>query len=244
MTKPQKAIVLAALGAAIAVGVWQTRRASRLLGQVEKLQQQQTPLAEHIRELREERDKATNMIRWLGEDPGRNERSDSELLRLRGAVAMLRQQLSEANLAKAQTPASMARGSQSADVLEQQKQSARTKGMDGRNYAMQLLSFAGDHQGSLPTNWQQVASFANNFPVTGTNEFELVHKRPMNLSDFGANLERTILVREYLAWPTADGQWGKIYGFADGHSLVVKIPDGDFAAWEKQNTFNPDSISP
>jgi len=243
MTNSQKAISVVALGAAIALGVYEARRASRLLIQVERLQQQQVPLADQIQRLQMERDKATNMIRWLNEELAKSGKNDLELLQLRGAIGVLGQQLAESNPGKKQSAAPIPQAGQPADLIEQQKQSARIKGLDGRNYSMHLLSFAKNNQGWLPTNWEQVASFMKIYPVTGTNEFELVYKRPVNVAEFGTNSEKSILVREFLAWPTVDGQWGRIYGFADGHSLVVRIPDGNFTAWEEQNTFNPESKS-
>lgn len=236
MTNTQKAIVVGTLTAAVLVGVYEARRASRLLGQVERLQQQQATLLEQVQPLQQEGDEAKRRLAAVRDEKERPDPNTAELLRLRGAVGVLSQQLAEA---KTQALAPMAQASEPADLLEQQKRTARIKGIDGKNYSMHLLSFAWDNQGWLPTNWQQLASFTNNYPVTETNEFELVHKRPVNLAELGTNVEKTILVRELLAWPTVDGQWGKIYGFADGHSLVVRIPDGNFAAWEEQNTFSP-----
>jgi hypothetical protein len=59
----------------------------------------------------------------------------------------------------------------------------------------------------------------------------MIHRQPIDQSALGTNSSRTALVREYLAWPTPDGQWGKIYGFADGSSQVVILKDGNFAGW-------------
>jgi hypothetical protein len=243
MTNPQKAIVVATLAAAVTVGVYEARLASRLVGQVEGLQQQQAPLLEEVRQLKQERDEAKRQLAALRDEKKRSDPNAAELLKLRGDVGVLRQQLAEANMAKTQLLAPIVEASQLADMLEQEKRTARVKMIDGKNYSMHLVSFANDNQGCLPTNWQQIASFTNDYAVTGTNEFELIHKRPVKLAELGTNLEKTILVREFLAWPTVEGQWGRIYGFADGHSQVVRMPDGNFADWEKQNTFNPESIS-
>jgi hypothetical protein len=99
-----------------------------------------------------------------------------------------------------------------------------------------------DNQGWFPTNWQQVGGFTNDYPVTGTNGFEIVHKGPINRVQLGTNADRTILLRS-AAWPTLDGKWERVYGFADAHSQVVMVPDGNFSAWEEQNTFTPESVS-
>ena len=177
----------------------------------------------------------------MRDEKERSDQNTPELLRLRGDVGVLGRQLAESNLAKTQASGPMAQARQAADMAEQEKRTARIKGIDGKNYCARLLSVA-DNQGWLPTNWQQVARFTNSYPVTETNEFELIHKGTVNLAELGTNAERTVLVREFMAWPTLDGQWGKIYGFADGHSLIVRVPDGNFTAWEEQNTYNPESI--
>jgi flagellar biosynthesis/type III secretory pathway chaperone len=242
MTNPQKTILVATLTAVICISVYEVRRASRLRRQLDGLQQQQAPLLQQVQQLQQERDDAKRQLVAVRDEKERSDQNTAELLRLRGDVGVLGRQLAEANLAKTQPSAPMAQASQPADMLEQEKRTARIKGIDGKNYSAHILSVAWENQGLLPTNWQQVARFTNSYPVTGTNEFELIHKGPVNLAELGTNAERTVLVREFMAWPTVDGQWGKIYGFADGHSLIVRVPDGNFTAWEEQNTYNPESI--
>ncbi len=66
-----------------------------------------------------------------------------------------------------------------------------------------------------------------------TNQFEMVYHGPVNWNELGTNMNRTVLIREYLAWPTPDGRWGKVYGFADGHTETHFEPDGDFTSWQK-----------
>ncbi len=243
MTTLQKTIIVATLTAAICVAIYEARRASRLLDQVQGLQRQQEPLLEQLQQLQQERDEAKRQLAALRDEKEHLDPNTAELLRLRGDMGVLRKQLAEANVAKSQSSAPVVQTSQPADLLEQQRRMARLKGLDGRNYSMHFVLFASDNQGWFPTSWQQVASFTNDYPVSGTNEFEIIHKRPVNLFELGTNAGKTILVREFLAWPTFDGQWGRIYGFADGHSDVIILPDGSFTAWEQQNTFNPESIS-
>jgi hypothetical protein len=241
MTTPTRAIAAVALIAAICVSIYEARRATGLFEEVQRLQQQQKPLSEQVEQLQQERDQTRRQLAALRDEQERSSRNTAELLRLRGDVGALRKQRAEASRAATPPSSTMVQTSQAVDPLEQQKQMARAKGIDGRNYSTHFVLFATQSQGWFPTNWEQVARFTNAYPVSGTNEFEIVHKRQINQAELGANAGRTILVREFLAWPTLDGQWGKIYGFADGRSEVVILPDGNFAAWEEQNTFNPES---
>jgi hypothetical protein len=222
----------------------------RLRGDVRTLQGQQAPLTGQIQQLQSELNDATNRVSWLRDENERLNRNTSELLRLRGEVGVLRDGQAEIKRLREENAALQARlGSHQtspnpiADQQENQRQVLRVKLSDGRNTAMHLLQFAGDNQGWYPTNWQDVTRYTNDYPVSGENGLEMVYKRPFHRDELGTNWDRTILVREYYAWPTYDGQWGKIYGFADSHSQVVILPDGNFAAWEAEYTFNPDWIA-
>jgi hypothetical protein len=47
----------------------------------------------------------------------------------------------------------------------------------------------------------------------------------------------TVLLREIEPRQAPDGGFWRIYAFTDGHSVLVKSPDGDFTAVEKQRGF-------
>jgi hypothetical protein len=238
MTATQKAIVCASVAILAGVGIYEAHQAARLRNEVQRLEQQKTPLAEQIQQLARDRDDHVRQLATLRNESEGLHKEAAELLKLRAEVSALRRQVTELGGTKPQTSAENIAASQPADALEQQKRVARAKSIDGRNYAVQLISFAEANQGWLPTNWQAVAAYETNFPTSGTNEFEMVYRPPLNRQELGTNLERTVLVREYLAWPTGDGKWGKVYGFADGHSEFIKLEDGNFAAWEQSNTYN------
>lgn len=243
MTTLQKGIIAATLGVALTVALYEARRATRLLGEAQALRQDAAPLNERVQRLQRERDEARRQLVSLQADNERLTRGAAELVKLRGEVAVLRKQLTEANMAAPAASTVTTRTGQPADPAEQQKLMARAKGADGVRHAMHFIVFASANDGWFPTNWQQVANVATDHPVSGTNDFEMVHQRPINRSTLGTNAGTTILVREFLAWPTFDGKWGKVYGFADGHSEAVILDDGNFTAWEEQNTFNPESVS-
>lgn len=90
MTTLQKAVVGAALAAAVGTGIYQARQASNARAEVEALKQQQRPLADQIRQWARERDEAASRIAGLREEVERLNRNTVELLRLRAEVARLR----------------------------------------------------------------------------------------------------------------------------------------------------------
>jgi len=249
MTIVQKALVATTVVALAGVGIYEGVQVFRLRDDVRTLQAQQAPLTGQIQQLQSDLSDATIQVSWLRDENERLNRNTAELLRLRGEVGVLRdgqaeiKRLREENAAlQASIASNQTSPNPIADLQENQRQVSRMKLFDGRNTAMQLFQFADDNQGWYPTNWRDVTRYTNDYPVSGENSFEMVFKRPFHRDELGTNWDRTIVVREYYAWPTYDGQWGKIYGFADSHSQVVILPDGNFAAWEAENTFNPDSI--
>ncbi len=239
MTTLQKTVITTTLAVVAGVGIYEARQASQLREQVQTLQQQQAPLTEQIEHFQSEHDEASNTLARLKEELAKNQQSSSELLKLRGEVGLLRRQAQESKQVQAKLNQPPALNDYPADVEEQQKRMQLGKMIDGKNYSAQLFTFADKNQGWLPTNWLQVADYSNDYPVSGTNDFEFVHKQPVNLRELGTNFGNTVVVREYIAWKTHDGKWRKIYGFADGHSQVVEVADGNFTGWKEQNTYTP-----
>jgi RNA polymerase sigma factor (sigma-70 family) len=114
MTTLQKTVVAAALAAAVGTGIFEAHQASQLREQNQVLQQQQASLAEQIRQLRQERDDATNQLTALlaENEQLKSNSNENELLKLRGEVGVLRAQLSDESHNKThseQAPLSSAR---------------------------------------------------------------------------------------------------------------------------------------
>lgn len=76
-------------------GIYEAHQASQLREQQQTLRQQQAPLTEQVQHLQRERDDATNRLAALQEEYVRlkSNSNQTELLRLRGEVGRLRQQL-------------------------------------------------------------------------------------------------------------------------------------------------------
>ena len=99
MTLFQKTLVTATVTVVVGAGVYQAHQATQLRHEVQDLQQQQAPLTAQIQQLQQERDAATNQVAALTEGTAKGNDHDLELLKLRGEVGVLRQQLSQATAA-------------------------------------------------------------------------------------------------------------------------------------------------
>jgi hypothetical protein len=96
MTSAQKLIVVVALVVCIGAALHQARQASRLAQEVRRLRADQQPLANQVAALQKERDEVAARLAQAQRDLARAQTNTSELLRLRGQVAVLRQQLQSA----------------------------------------------------------------------------------------------------------------------------------------------------
>jgi RNA polymerase sigma factor (sigma-70 family) len=107
MTTLQKTIVAAALTAAVGTGIYVVHQEAQLRSQIRTLEQQSSPLTAQIDQLQQERQQATDQLAALREENARlkSGSNSTELLKLRGQVGMLRQQVA-ANAEKSSQPAS------------------------------------------------------------------------------------------------------------------------------------------
>ena len=243
MTTLQKALVTATVAVLAGAGIYEMAHNSRLRDQVQTLQQLQAPLDEQVRQLQSERETAAQRVAGLNEELANARKNHAELLRLRGEVGSLRKQAQDAKRALLMATESLKSTDTPTAAIERQKWMQLGKHSVARQLSMELRDFADKNQGFLPTNWLQVIESDSEFSATETNAFEFVHLQPIQLSDLGTNISHTAIVREHMAWQAYDGNWRKVYGFADGHSQVVEVPDGNFSDWEARNTYRPGAIS-
>ena len=97
MTTPQKTLTALALAALAGAGLYYARQASSLRAQARALQQQQAPLMRQIMQSQRERDDATNRLASLAGEIAKLGGNSTELLKLRGQVALLQGNLSQTN---------------------------------------------------------------------------------------------------------------------------------------------------
>jgi len=250
MTTLQKTLVTATMAALAGTGIYEARQASQLHQQVRTLQQQQAPLTEQIQQLERERDGTAQRIAALQSENERLSNSTAELLKLRGAVGVLRRQLAET----AKSPAKPATPSQETGTAFTPEDELKQAGIAKMNYARDwLLAFhlyADQNQGQFPTNFNQAAHLLRDEAkieanlkehefLPGTPKFGLTPDR-YEIMYQGALAELTnssaiIVIREIEPWQAADGSWMRAYGFADGHSEIHKAADGNFETWEAKH---------
>lgn len=174
-------------------------------------------------------DDNASLSKSLADANSDNDRQMRELLRLRGA--------SRAHDKKPTAAAQPEQASQpqppSAQPNDDQHEPfwlGRLK--DSRNLAAMLIIYADAHNHQLPENAEDLAPYSKEFPLTGTNQFEIVYHGSLNdIKDPG----ETIIVRDAQPHRTPDNQWSKVYGFADGHSQHRVEPYGHFETYEKEH---------
>lgn len=103
MTTLQKTVITTALVVAAGAGIYEARQAADARAKVQTLHQQQAPLTEQLQRLTQERDDLTSKLAALHESNERQNANLDELLRLRGQVGMLRQQLAAGGNVKVQS---------------------------------------------------------------------------------------------------------------------------------------------
>jgi len=183
----------------------------------------------------------SNQLAAIGDANKLSQDQQTELLRLRGEVALLRQKNEQ--WAKAQSTSRGPAGAPAAqnnpsgppnepvDPLEHQKRISYAKMNDARDLLREFITSADAHQGQFPSEIDD-ANLYTQPGYSGTNNFEIVYH---GTRDAISDPSKTILIRENLAWPTVDGKWAKAYGFADGHAEIHIDPNGNFGAWEDQH---------
>lgn len=90
MTTLNKTLITATVAVLAGVGIYEARQAANARAQVQKLEEQQTPLTEQIRQLQLDRDNLASKLDALRGDNERLNRNTGELLKLRSEIGRLR----------------------------------------------------------------------------------------------------------------------------------------------------------
>lgn len=172
-----------------------------------------------------------------------------ELLRLRGEVGTLRRQIGQmaqlrdengrlqAALANANARIETAHNPAApVDPVEQYRINTVNA---AKQIGLAMRIFGGDNSDQYPTNLDQIIEYlgsATNF-IGGVklDDFELVNVGVPDLE----RQPNAIALRQKTPIQTPGGSWYRIYCMADGSVQTAESPDGNFDAWEKQNTEVP-----
>jgi RNA polymerase sigma factor (sigma-70 family) len=245
MTATQLKLGLGALvvaGATTAI-VIQHQMQSRLLAENQSLHQQ-------LAQLQNDNNDLSNRLADAGDAKKLTDDQFNELLRLRGEVGRLRNQAGQvqklqndnqelqAQLANAPTqPAQLAPEDQ-----YQLHQMHMTTAM--KQVALAIRIYEGDNNMQAPTNLDQLARYlepnTNGFSYTytvgnpdfiGMDNFEL-----MNVGSVNINLPLMLMIRERTPRRNPNGEWERIYAFADGSVQTINSDDGNFDVYERQHS--------
>ncbi|HEV2207363.1 MAG TPA: sigma-70 family RNA polymerase sigma factor [Verrucomicrobiae bacterium] len=168
---------------------------------------------------------------------------DGELLRLRGEVGSLRQQLAEATNAQSLSTNELSAANELTAARQRQQQLGIAKMTYEKTWLAAFIMYA-EQNHEYPTNFDQALLFwPSNWPSTHaleTNQvpglvpdnYEITYNGTLSSL---TNLSTVIVLREKQPWQTLDGGWVRTYGFADGHVEIHKAEDGNFLPWEQQH---------
>jgi RNA polymerase sigma factor (sigma-70 family) len=153
MTTIQKTILIAVLGTSVGVGLYEAHQASLLRSQIQSLQDQ-APATGQVDQLTRERDEARRALADLQSQSSGANGNTAELLRLRGEVGMLREQLA-ATEAKA-APSPSAANDPASNEAARAAQSAKVKSFYSRLIQeLQLTPEQADKFARLVGDWWQ-----------------------------------------------------------------------------------------
>lgn len=105
MTTFSKSLITAALAALAGTAIYAAHQNSKLRGEVQRLQQEQAPLAEQVQQFQQSYEDATNQMAGLQMENAQLESNNSELLALRNEVARLEKKVNTAARKKTTTVA-------------------------------------------------------------------------------------------------------------------------------------------
>jgi RNA polymerase sigma factor (sigma-70 family) len=236
MTTLQKAIVTATVAMLAGAGIYEARQAAQLREQNQTLQQQQAPLVEQVQQLQSERDAAMKRLAGMREDIDGLKSNQSELLKLRGEVGVLRRQASEASQGKHVAEQQLAAAMSSEEQFKKH-QSATANA--AKQVGLALHMFFADGGNQYPTNLTQLAKeLGGSFTIGEIDlaSFDIVGK---GARDPDHTNPKMVALRERLSRQAPDGTWKRIYLFDDGRVQTATSNDGNFDVWERQNTFSP-----
>ncbi len=209
-----------------------------------KLNEENYVLRQQLAQLQTENGSlSNNLLVAAGTSKGLATVQLTELLKLRGEVGQLQQQVGELGKLREEIQRLQTAQRQppqlspaSAEALAQQQQAAMDSLNRARQGVLAFVMYANENQQQFPASFDQAAPFFKDGLAPIEMNFEIVYAGSItNIT----NAPETIVLREKHASQTLDGQWRKTYGFADGHAEIHTEPDGNFDEWENQHMIPP-----
>jgi len=158
----------------------------------------------------------------------------SELLRLRGQIGGLRQEVAQATnqLAKiSRTPRGGPSGSPEEPAVTREEMMQKMS--RGKRWMVALLVYASDNNNRFPATLTEAVLYGG--PAEQVEEYEFILSGIPDMNSITAP-SRTIVLREKQPWKNSNGRWSRSYAFADGHVELASSDTGDFTEWERTKT--------
>ena len=227
------AIVLLILTGAVIIWLqFQTQKTLR--AENESLRQQ-------IAQLQTDNESLSNRLTAAADTKSLPDEQLNELLKLRGEVGVLRNQIAGLGKVREENQQLQAQTAVAKNQLDQIAAEAAIKQrrIDMRNAMKQLVLamriYAGDHNDQYATNFDQfqnelggVTNFQGN---VGLDTFEF-----MNVGLVNDTMPQMIIFREQVSRQISNGQWERVYGLADGSVQTVTSDDVKFTVWGQQHS--------
>ena len=165
---------------------------------------------------------------------------------MRGEVGMLRGQISgfkkaDQSRSRAEQDAKQLLANVKSEVtLERDKAQFKMEEIKTINTVKQVLLackiYIGDNNTGWPTNFEQIQMELGSMPTNLLDGIEFVNVGIVEDRKY----PQMVAFRERAPRKSLDGAiWHRVYGLADGSVQTAKSAEGNFDAWEKQNTTPP-----
>ena len=206
-----------------------------------KLRENDTELQRQDRQLKERIAEQRSLSNQLAEATSSSISQEDELAKLRDRAQALQRQtnalgdhLQSHRQARASQPTEKPEPRPS-EYWDQLHRLAGAKGREARDLSQAFHTFALDHQGRFPTNFEQIESYLRKakMELSGTNQFEIVYHGSVEGLK-GVPGGAVALIRDRQTWIAPSGKRARVYGLANGSSRIVESDD-DFKAWEAEH---------
>ena len=193
---------------------------------------------ELIEQLGEEQSKLSNRIAHAVADAGRTTNEIAELQQRARSLESESNRLAAAIASRSGSPKIKQPSKptpRAPEYYQELHKRAGAKAIDARNLSQAILSHANDHQGRVANAISQLDPYLRQqgLSLSGTNQFELVFQGTLTeLQSVPGGA--VALLRDRHTWTAPSGKPARVYGLANGSSLIVEADD-DFKAWEAEH---------
>jgi RNA polymerase sigma factor (sigma-70 family) len=211
----------------------------------EKLRLENKSLTQQIAQMQTDNENFSNRLAVAGDSKSLSDEQFNELLKLRGEVGMLRNQVVELGKLREENrriSKELADANQTLQSLPSPEQALFNKKRiqsinDAKMVGLAMRIWAGDNNDQYPTNFDDMTNELGG--VTNETHFKETFEF-VNAGVANEQYPQMLMLREITPRQSPDGKWERVYGLADGSVWTETSSDGNFDAYEKQQQqYNP-----